>query len=344
MQGLGLGVIHEVRVRCATKHPNVLRGAAPANGQRGQHLVQVFLALRKREDRGRRAALCRLMSEAMTASRNTSVRRARWQRTTQPRLTSARLAIGMCSWTTSRSVGRPPGSRARGRIAIWAAAALLGSLLAFLRRDRVVGVDANPDWGSLGRRLAPGHPVFIDDLLAGPLETSQPRPMQVDAALARGPDGLMIAPAPTDPDRASQLDEEAYRRLFARLGDLVGTLILDCGTGLDSPAARAALACADQLVLVTDGEPDTASLVAEAAARQLSAQARPVVLLVNKFDRSSRVDVAALERQIDFADGLVLVPNHRAGADEHRGLPGMRRAASPDHQPRQRLGFPSPRT
>jgi predicted GTPase len=91
--------------------------------------------------------------------------------------------------------------------------------------------------------------------------------------------------------------------------------MLDCGTGLDSPAARAALACADQLVLVTDGEPDTASLVAEAAARQLSIQPRPVVLLVNKLDRASRVDVAGLKRQIDFADGLVLVPNHRAGAD-----------------------------
>ena len=48
--------------------------------------------------------------------------------------------------------------------------ALLGSLLAFLRRDRVVAVETNPDWGSLGRRLVPDHPVFIDDLLAGPLQ------------------------------------------------------------------------------------------------------------------------------------------------------------------------------
>ena len=33
--------------------------------------------------------------------------------------------------------------------------ALLGSLLAFLRRDRVIAVETNPDWGSLGRRLVP---------------------------------------------------------------------------------------------------------------------------------------------------------------------------------------------
>ncbi len=63
--------------------------------------------------------------------------------------------------------------------------------------------------------------------------------MQMDAQLARGPDGLMIAPAPTEPDRASQLDEEAYRRLFARLGDLVGTLMLDCGAG-HRPSRRGA--------------------------------------------------------------------------------------------------------
>ena len=143
--------------------------------------------------------------------------------------------------------------------------ALLGSLLAFLRRDRVVAVETNPDWGSLGRRLVPEHPIFIDDLLAGPLSGGLLSPTSLDAQLGRGPDGLMIAPAPTDPDRAARLDEQAYRTLFERLGELVGTLVLDCGTGLDDPPARAALGCADQLVLVCDDEPDTASIVAEAA-------------------------------------------------------------------------------
>ena len=128
----------------------------------------------------------------------------------------------------------------------------------------------------------------------------------------------MVAPAPTDPERAAGLDETAYRTLFARLGDLVGTLVLDCGTGLGSPAARAALGCADQLVLVADGEPDTASLVAEAAAR-LEQHAPPLVLVANKLDRSSRVDIGALEREVPFARGIVRVPNNRAGADQLRG-------------------------
>ena len=195
--------------------------------------------------------------------------------------------------------------------------ALLGSMLAFLRRDRVVAVDTNPDWGSLGRRLVPDHSIFIDDLLAGPLQEGRLSAAQLDAQLGRGPDGLMVAPAPTDPDRAAGLDETAYRKLFGRLGDLVGTLVLDCGTGLGSPAARAALGCADQLVLVADGEPDTASLVAEAAAK-LEQHAPPLVLVANKLDRSSRVDIGALEREVAFARGIVRVPNNRAGADQLR--------------------------
>ncbi len=184
--------------------------------------------------------------------------------------------------------------------------ALLGSLLAFLRRDRVVAVETNPDWGSLGRRLVPDHLIFIDDLLAGPLADGQLSPTNLDAQLGRGPDGLMVAPAPTDPRRAQRLDEAAYRTLFARLSELVGALVLDCGTGLEDPPARAALACADQLVLVCDDQPDTASIVTEAA-RWLRQTAPALVLVVNDVRRSSRIDVAALAREVAFARGLAVI-------------------------------------
>jgi MinD-like ATPase involved in chromosome partitioning or flagellar assembly len=193
--------------------------------------------------------------------------------------------------------------------------ALLGSLLAYLRADRVIAVDANPDFGSLGRRLAPNHPVFLDDLLTGALSGDSLTATQLDAQLGRGPHGLMIAPAPTDPRRAKALDEHAYRTAFERFSLLAGVLILDCGTGLDAPPARAALACADQLVLVTDGEPDTASLVCEAA-DWLRDQAPPLVLLVNKLQRGSQLDIPALERRIAFARGIVEVPHEPAGAQQ----------------------------
>ena len=212
----------------------------------------------------------------------------------------------------------------KGGVGKTTTAALLGSLLAFLRRDRVVAVETNPDWGSLGRRLAPDHPVFIDDLLAGPLLDRRLSPTQLDAQLARGPDGLMVAPAPTDPERAKNLDETAYLTLFAHLSELVGTLVLDCGTGLDDPPARAALARADQLVLVCDDEPDTASIVSEAAewlrriVQPPGDQQKSLVVVVNNLRRSSRIDVAALERATAYAHGLAVIPRHeRAAARLH---------------------------
>ena len=213
----------------------------------------------------------------------------------------------------------------KGGVGKTTTAALLGSLLAFLRRDRVVAVETNPDWGSLGRRLVPDHPVFIDDLLAGPLVDGQLSPTHLDAQLGRGPDGLMIAPAPTDPKRAEKLDEAAYSTLFSRLSELVGTLVLDCGTGLDDPPARAALACADQLVLVCDDEPDTASIVSEAAewlqriVEPPDSRRKSLVLVVNNVRRSSRIDVAALERETAFAHGLAVVPRDERTAVQLHG-------------------------
>ncbi len=71
-------------------------------------------------------------------------------------------------------------------------------------------------------------------------------------------------------------------------------------------------------MLVTDGEPDTASLVCEAAG-WLEQSAVPLVLVVNKLERSSRLDIAALERNIPFARGLVAVTHDRRGAEQLLG-------------------------
>jgi MinD-like ATPase involved in chromosome partitioning or flagellar assembly len=192
--------------------------------------------------------------------------------------------------------------------------ALIGSMLAYLRRDRVVAVDTNSDWGSLGRKLVPDHLVFIDDLLNGPLGAGQMTPTQLDSALGRGPDGLMVAPAPTDQQRAANLDENAYATLFGRLQQLVGTLVLDCGTGLESAPAKAALGCADQLVVVCDDEPDSASLVSEAAVTELESLTTPMVVVVNNLKRSSRIDTHALECEIPFAAGIAMIPNDEPAA------------------------------
>jgi len=206
--------------------------------------------------------------------------------------------------------------------------ALLGALFAMLRRDRIVAVDTNPDFGSLGRSLAPNHEVFVDDLLEV-LDDPQLTVTALDGNLGRGAHGLMVLPSPVDPVRMARLGEDAYEKVVRRLQEMVGTILLDCGTGLHEPTSKAALKTADQVVLVTDAEPATASIVAEAATL-LRQEGVPLYLLVNKMPTAgSRLDVSALETYIPQARGLVVLPaNDRAASHLAGGVFDWRDAPS----------------
>jgi MinD-like ATPase involved in chromosome partitioning or flagellar assembly len=193
--------------------------------------------------------------------------------------------------------------------------ALIGSLLARLRRDRVLAIDTNPDYGSLGRTLTPDHGVYVDDFLEV-LERPDLSVTGLDTHLGRAFEGLMVLPAPTDPERMARLDEAAYRRVIQRLQELVGILVLDCGTGIQEPAALAAQACADQFVLVTDAHPATASLVVEAAER-LRTIGPPITVVVNKMPASKKaapIDLAGLEELIPDAQGLITIGDDGSAA------------------------------
>ena len=169
---------------------------------------------------------------------------------------------------------------------------MLGTLLAMVRSDRVVAVDTNPDHGTLGRSLAPEHEIFVDDLLS---VVDQPAltVTMLDRFLARAPHGMLVLPAPTEPERMDQLDGEAYARVIHRLQEMVNILVLDCGAGMRDPVTRTALESADQVVLVSDADPATASLVADVA-RRLPAEAS-YAMVVNKLPRhGSRLNLEHL--------------------------------------------------
>ena len=191
--------------------------------------------------------------------------------------------------------------------------ALLGTLLALLRRDRVVAIDTNPDYGSLGRVLAPGQTICVDDVLEQ-LGDSRLSLTALDAQLGRAPHGLMVLPAPTDPSRMQKLDYASYVEVIERLKDFVGIVVLDCGTGLQDAAARAAMATCDQLVLVTDSEPAAASLVAEAAVL-LGKARKPITLVVNKMPHSgSSLDLERFCRFVPHAHGMCVLPSEPQAA------------------------------
>jgi MinD-like ATPase involved in chromosome partitioning or flagellar assembly len=185
---------------------------------------------------------------------------------------------------------------------------LLGSLFALLRSDRVVAIDTNPDFGSLGRQLAPEHSVFVDDLYEV-LDDPELTVTALDNHLGRTAHGLMVLPAPSDPVRAGRLDAAVYAKVVRRLQQMVGVIVLDTGTGFHEPAARAALSTADQVVLVSDSELATASLVAEAAAL-LKQDNLPLWLVMNKMGVPTELDLRAFGAVVPHARGLVEVSSN----------------------------------
>ena len=224
---------------------------------------------------------------------------ASWRETSYLRRLDARIAEPRLRRCPTIAVVSPKGGVGKTTLT-----ALLGSLLVRVRHERIVAVDTNPDYGSLGPALAPDHRVFVDDL-ADVLDHPNLSVSELDRKLGRAFDGLLVVPAPTDPGRMARLNQDSYTKIFERLNTMVSGLVLDCGTGLQEPAARAAIDAADQIVLVSDAEPSTASLVAEASAL-LTRSGPPLFLVINKLpQKGGRLDLDMVSRAIPDARCLI---------------------------------------
>ncbi len=143
---------------------------------------------------------------------------------------------------------------------------VVGELLASHLNLRVVAVDANPDFGTLGRLSGAARPSdrSLADLLedADRLKTAA----ELNAYVSREPSGLHVLAAPRDAELAASLGPDRYGELVAFLGCFYEVVLLDLGTGVAGPLARFAVERADQVVLVTTPEWVTSSVVLDALA------------------------------------------------------------------------------
>jgi MinD-like ATPase involved in chromosome partitioning or flagellar assembly len=124
----------------------------------------------------------------------------------------------------------------------------LGSAFASKRGDRVIAVDANPDFGTLAQRVAaPGH-ATIRDLLEAEDTSRFP---QVRAFTSQSSSRLEVIGSERDPAISEAFSEMDYRRAIDILQHHYNIILTDCGTGLMHSAMNGVLALANTLVLVT---------------------------------------------------------------------------------------------
>lgn len=133
----------------------------------------------------------------------------------------------------------------------------LGSTLATERQDKILAIDANPDAGTLGRRVRRETGATIRDLVqAIPYLNSY---MDIRRFTSQAPSGLEIIANDVDPAVSTTFNDEDYRRAIDVLGNQYPVILTDSGTGLLYSAMRGVLDLADQLIIISTPSVDGAS-------------------------------------------------------------------------------------
>ncbi|MFD1832944.1 SCO5717 family growth-regulating ATPase [Streptomyces desertarenae] len=133
----------------------------------------------------------------------------------------------------------------------------LGATLASERQDKVIAIDANPDAGTLGRRVRRETGATIRDLVTAiPYLNSY---MDIRRFTSQAPSGLEILANDVDPAISTTFNDEDYRRVIDVLGQQYPIILTDSGTGLLYSAMRGVLDLADQLIVISTPSVDGAS-------------------------------------------------------------------------------------
>ncbi|MEV4124641.1 AAA family ATPase [Nocardia sp. NPDC049707] len=131
----------------------------------------------------------------------------------------------------------------------------LGSIFASIRGDRVIAVDANPDFGTLSQRVPLQTRSTVRDLL---LDPTIERYSDVRRHTSQGTSRLEVLASERDPAASEAFNDEEYRAVARILQRFYNIILTDCGTGLMHSAMGGVLDLAHSLVLISSAAIDGA--------------------------------------------------------------------------------------
>lgn len=131
----------------------------------------------------------------------------------------------------------------------------LGSTFAAIRGDRIIAVDANPDFGTLAQRGPDQCRSTVRDLL---LDENIQRYPDIRRYTSQNSSRLEILASERDPATSEAFSEADYRIVIRLLQRFYNIILTDCGTGLVHSAMKGVLDEADSLVLVASPAIDAA--------------------------------------------------------------------------------------
>jgi MinD-like ATPase involved in chromosome partitioning or flagellar assembly len=131
----------------------------------------------------------------------------------------------------------------------------LGATFAAIRGDRVIAVDANPDFGTLAQRGPDQSRSTVRDLL---LDENIYRYSDIRRHTSQSSSRLEILASERDPATSEAFSEADYRGVIRLLQRFYNIILTDCGTGLVHSVMKGVLDEADSIVLVASPAIDSA--------------------------------------------------------------------------------------
>ena len=138
---------------------------------------------------------------------------------------------------------------------------LLGMALAEVRDDRVLGIDANPDRGTLAERVARSTGATVRDVVN--LASGIASFTDFAELVSKDKTRFHVLASDTDPLLSEAFDEDDYNVVADQAARFYSIVLTDCGTGVVHSVMRPTLERADGLVVVSGGSVDEARLASE---------------------------------------------------------------------------------